>query len=79
VIEKKFGAPIITKDGVTVTKEIELQDPLKLTQPPSLAHFQAPRTWPSSGRTSHADIPIDFGWSTWPNSVRIGNSLLLLN
>jgi chaperonin GroEL len=29
VIEKKYGAPIITKDGVTVAKEIELQDPLE--------------------------------------------------
>jgi chaperonin GroEL len=29
VIEKKFGAPIITKDGVTVAKEIELQNPLE--------------------------------------------------
>src|SRR5438309_8257181 len=29
VIEKKFGAPIITKDGVTVAKEIELHDPLE--------------------------------------------------
>src|SRR5437660_4859735 len=29
VIEKKFGAPIITKDGVTVAKEIELQEPLE--------------------------------------------------
>src|SRR3977135_3098344 len=29
VIEKKFGAPTITKDGVTVAKEIELQDPLE--------------------------------------------------
>ncbi len=29
VIEKKFGAPIVTKDGVTVAKEIELQDPLE--------------------------------------------------
>src|SRR5260370_5422938 len=29
VIEKKFGAPIITKDGVTVAKESELQDPLE--------------------------------------------------
>ena len=29
VIEKKFGAPVITKDGVTVAKEIELQDPLE--------------------------------------------------
>ena len=26
VIEKKFGAPSITKDGVTVAKEIELED-----------------------------------------------------
>ena len=25
VIEKKFGAPTITKDGVTVAKEIELE------------------------------------------------------
>src|SRR5258705_30037 len=29
VIEKKFGAPIITKDGVTVAKEIDLRDPLE--------------------------------------------------
>jgi chaperonin GroEL len=29
VIEKKFGAPIITKDGVSVAKEIELQDPIE--------------------------------------------------
>ena len=26
MIDKKFGAPTITKDGVTVTKEIELKD-----------------------------------------------------
>ena len=29
VIEKKFGSPTITKDGVTVAKEIELADPLE--------------------------------------------------
>jgi len=27
VLDRKFGSPIITKDGVTVAKEIELQDP----------------------------------------------------
>src|SRR3989304_4879564 len=27
VIEKKFGGPTITKDGVTVAKEVELKDP----------------------------------------------------
>ena len=29
VISKKFGAPQITKDGVTVAKEIELKDPIE--------------------------------------------------
>jgi chaperonin GroEL len=29
VLEKKFGGPNITKDGVTVAKEIELEDPLE--------------------------------------------------
>jgi chaperonin GroEL len=27
ILDKKFGAPLITKDGVTVAKEIELRDP----------------------------------------------------
>lgn len=29
IIEKKFGAPTVTKDGVTVAKEIELDDPVE--------------------------------------------------
>ena len=29
VIDKKFGAPQVTKDGVTVAKEIELEDPIE--------------------------------------------------
>jgi chaperonin GroEL len=29
ILEKKFGAPGITKDGVTVAKEIELEDPIE--------------------------------------------------
>ena len=29
VIEKKYGSPAITKDGVTVAKEIELEDPIE--------------------------------------------------
>src|SRR5256885_10023790 len=29
IIDKKFGAPSITKDGVTVAKEIELEDPIE--------------------------------------------------
>ncbi|MEW6026580.1 MAG: chaperonin GroEL [Planctomycetota bacterium] len=29
ILEKKFGAPTITKDGVTVAKEVELKDPFE--------------------------------------------------
>src|SRR5471030_605231 len=29
IIDKKFGSPTITKDGVTVAKEIELKDPVE--------------------------------------------------
>ena len=29
IIDKKFGSPAITKDGVTVAKEIELSDPVE--------------------------------------------------
>ena len=29
VIDKKFGSPTVTKDGVTVAKEVELEDPIQ--------------------------------------------------
>src|SRR6187397_3539234 len=29
VLDKKFGSPLITKDGVTVAKEIDLKDPME--------------------------------------------------
>src|SRR4030088_3517106 len=29
IIDKKFGSPVITKDGVTVAKEIELKNPIE--------------------------------------------------
>src|SRR4029078_7893091 len=29
VLDKKFGSPLITKDGVTVAKEIDLKDPMQ--------------------------------------------------
>jgi chaperonin GroEL len=29
ILEKKFGAPLVTKDGVSVAKEIELKDPIE--------------------------------------------------
>ncbi|HID11088.1 MAG TPA: chaperonin GroEL, partial [Candidatus Latescibacteria bacterium] len=29
ILDKKFGSPTVTKDGVTVAKEIELEDPFE--------------------------------------------------
>ena len=29
VIDKKYGAPLITNDGVTIAKEVELDDPFE--------------------------------------------------
>ena len=34
VLDKKFGSPLITNDGVTIAKEIELEDPFELEDPP---------------------------------------------
>ena len=31
VLEKKFGAPTVTNDGVTIVREIELKDPMENT------------------------------------------------
>src|SRR5678816_3597863 len=45
VIEKKFGAPGVTKDGVTVAKEIELEDPIEnMGAPVSYTHLRAHET-----------------------------------
>ena len=49
VIEKYFGSPTITKDGVTVAKEIELEDKSR-TWAPSWSRKWLPRppTWPAT-------------------------------
>jgi chaperonin GroEL len=33
VIDKKYGSPTITKDGVTVAKEVELKEPTRTWAP----------------------------------------------
>ena len=49
VIEKSFGAPMITKDGVTVAKEIELRTSLKTWARKWLRKsLPRPTTWPAT-------------------------------
>ena len=40
VLDKKYGAPLITNDGVTIAKEIELDDPFAV----SYTHLTLPTT-----------------------------------
>jgi chaperonin GroEL len=48
ILDKKFGAPAITKDGVTVAKEIELKDPIE-NMGAQLAKEVASKTADSAG------------------------------
>ena len=77
VIEKKFGSPTITKDGVTVAKEIELQDGLEnmgaqmvrevasKTSPTSPATVPPPPPFwlrPSIAKASRPSQPAPIRW-----------------
>ena len=52
VIEKSFGSPRITKDGVSVAKEIELEDPVRETWARRWS-----RKWPAAPMTRPATAP----------------------
>lgn len=63
IIDKKFGAPQITKDGVTVAKEVELEDPIanmgaqmvrEVRRRPTTTPATAPRRPPCWRRRSSA-------------------------
>ena len=49
VLDKKYGAPLITNDGVTIAKEIELDDPFE-NMGAQLVKEVSPRptTWPAT-------------------------------
>ena len=70
VLDKSFGAPRITKDGVTVAKEIELEDKFEnmgaqmvreVAQRPTTSPATAPRPRPCSPPRSSRKAP-----SRWP-------------
>src|SRR3954466_13999394 len=48
VIDKKFGSPTVTKDGVTVAKEIELEDPYE-NMGPQMVREVASKTSDAAG------------------------------
>ena len=51
VLEKKWGAPTITNDGVSIAKEIELEDPRRRSAPSSSRRSpRRPTTSPVTAR-----------------------------
>ena len=84
VIEKKFGSPTITKDGVTVAKEIDLKDPveslgarlLREVASKTVGHRRAtappPRPcWrrPSCAKASRTSRPAPTRWASSAASI----------
>ena len=60
VIEKSFGAPVITKDGVSVAKEIELEDKFE----------NMGAQWPPRPTTSPATAPPPPPCSLRPSTAK---------
>ena len=52
VLDKKYGAPLITNDGVTIAKEIELDDPYE-NMGAQIAKEAARKTTDVAGTSTH--------------------------
>ena len=63
VLDKKFGSPTITKDGVTVAKEIDLEDPFEnmgAQMVKEVAEKNTPIFWGGAPPTTHFYLFIFF-------------------
>src|SRR5512136_2678186 len=58
VLDKKFGSPVITKDGVTVAKEIELKEPLE-NMGAQMVREVASKTSDVDGEGKHTETVLD--------------------
>ena len=58
VLEKKFGAPTVTNDGVTIVREIELKDAMENTGAQLLRACPAILTWGAALSGKAADLGI---------------------
>ena len=79
VLDKKFGAPLITNDGVTIAKEIELEDPFEnmgaqlvrevSVKTNDVAGDGMPSRTPRAGMPSRTSLP-----SAWRPASRCASS-----
>ena len=63
ILDKKFGAPSVTKDGVSVAKEIELKDPIE-NMGAQLVKEVASKTADDAGDGTTTDGLYFFGFTT---------------
>src|SRR5512137_97476 len=73
VIDKKFGSPTITKDGVTVAKEIELEDALE-NMGAQMVREVASKTSDVAGDGFTTTAATDIYTRTSPTSMRARHS-----
>ena len=76
IIEKKFGAPHITKDGVTVAKEVELSDAYQNTGA-QLVKEVASKTGDDAGDGTTTATVLETGPSAAEGCYRMSHILLL--
>ena len=69
ILDKKFGSPTITKDGVTVAKEIDLKDPLE-NMGAQMAREVASKTSDIAGDGSRRRRPVRAEWAGCTDPVR---------
>jgi chaperonin GroEL len=75
IIDKKFGAPSVTKDGVSVAKEIELKDPIE-NMGAQLVKEVASKTADDAGDgTTTATVLAQAIYGNNPNQSRISRKL----
>ena len=67
VLDKQFGAPLITNDGVTIAKEIELEDRFENMDATSLISWAPMFSKGSSSSISFAMVTPSFVMSGEPN------------
>src|SRR5258708_22164427 len=62
ILDKKYGSPSITKDGVTVAKEIELEDPYENMGAQLVREVASKTSFPISFRVRMPDIERNTIW-----------------
>ena len=71
VLEKSFGSPTVTKDGVTVAKEIELEDPYENMGAQMVKEVASKTNDVAGDGTTSATVPVSYTHLTLPTNREV--------